>query len=160
VPNLNPSNFTSVWTAAVTHAQETNRPLPRCLLILYADGAIAEVKSDGRALEGWGDSPGEFPALAGWSFRAGMVAFNGRVFRLGGLRYRLLRALVDGRGAPVRDQVLKVRIWADGMTEDERLKDVAYGLRAVLRAELELGTDVDPVERVEGGYRLAVISAW
>ncbi len=43
-------------------------------------------------------------------------------------------------------------MWGDGGTDDGRLKDVAFGLRAVLR----LLEDVDPVERVEGGYRLAV----
>lgn len=150
------SDFAPVWNVVVEHAATTQRPQPRSVLVVYADGSLAEVKRDGRAKEAWGDSPGDFPAAVGWSFRGAMVAFNGHAFPLGGLRYRLLRALVDGGGKPVRDEVLKTRVWSDDETNIGRLKDLAFGLRAFLRAELRLTGDNDPVERVEGGYRLAV----
>ena len=150
----NSSDFSPLWSAAETHARETGRPPPRAVLVAYSDGSLAEVRADGRGREDWGDTPGEFPAAAGWSFRAGEAAFNGRVFAISGLRHRLLRALVGGRGHAVRDRVLKAHVWGNGDTEDGRLKDVAFGLRALLRAEL--GVSGDPVERVEGGYRIAL----
>lgn len=149
-------DFSAVWAALLDHCQKTGRAMPRSLLIFFEDNAITEVKADGRCEEGWGDTPGEFPAPRGWSFRAGTCAFNGHPFRLGGLRFRLLRALVDANGEPVRDRVLKVRVWAYAETDDARLKDIAFGLRAVLRSELGLDEGTDPIERVEGGYRLTL----
>ncbi|AMV30095.1 hypothetical protein VT84_37220 [Gemmata sp. SH-PL17] len=150
------NDLSLLWSAATKLARETNHPDPRAVLVLYPDGSWSEVGPSGRIQDDWGDTPGPFPSNRGWSFRAGLAAFNGQSFRVSGLRERLLRALVDAKGEPVRDRALKARVWADTNAEDNRLKDVAYGLRAVLRAELELGVEADPVERVEGGYRLAV----
>ncbi|HEY1189628.1 MAG TPA: helix-turn-helix domain-containing protein [Gemmata sp.] len=149
-------DYRAVWDALAEHARITGRAAPSTFLAVYGDGAVVEVRGGDQVADDWGDTPGPFPAAVGWSFRAGAAAHNGRAFAIGGVRGRLLRALVAGAGAPVRDRVLKARVWGDGDAEDGRLKDVAFNLRALLRAELELGEEVDPVERVEGGYRLAV----
>lgn len=157
-PDLPPAsnNPSALWDAAVEHARRTGRARPRAVLLLYPDGAVSELRADGTSAEEWGDTPGPFPPASGWAFRAGLVAFGPVTFRLSGLRLKLLRALVGAAGEPVRDRTLKARVWGDTRAEDSRLKDVAFGLRAVLRAELALADGVDPVERVEGGYRLAL----
>ena len=157
MPQTPDTDFSSIWAAALDHAQATGRARPRSVLIAYADGGLAEVKGRDRVEEEPGDTPGPFPAPSGWSFRAGLAAYNGAAFALSGLRYRLLYVLAGAAGTPVRDRELKYRIWGTGGADDRRLKDVAFALRAFLRAELRLGADEDPVMRTEGGYRLALV---
>lgn len=128
--------------AQITHEDGT-------VIVYTPDGGQQEVSEDG-------DTPGEFPAAAGWSWRTAEAAFDGRRFAVSGLRRKMLRTLADRAGEVVADRRLKLTVWGDLQTDPGRLRDVAFQLRALLRAALGIPTDADPVERVEGGYRLAV----
>jgi hypothetical protein len=118
-------------------------------VIVYTAGGHQDVSDDG-------DTPGEFPAAVGWSWRVAEAAWEGKRFGVTGLKRKMLRTLADHAGAVVSDRRLKLAVWGDANTETGRLRDVAFQLRALVRATFGIPVDVDPVERVEGGYRLAM----
>ncbi len=156
--NENSPSDSRLWEELQRHARENEQSPVKTILIFNADGGGRQLYPDGRREEWWGQVPTDpnlFPPAAGWGFACGQVSFNGKCFRLGGIRYRLLRVLAERPGHPVPDRLVKLRVWGETDVEDDRLKDAVYQLRAVLRTALAI--EDDPVERWEGGYRLALV---
>lgn len=153
--NQTPAVELAMWEAVQTQARRDRGSDAVAVVLVHDDGAVVLYRRGGHE-ELFTDTPGPFPAPSGWSFRGVNVAYNGRAFEVHGIRRRFLRVLAERPGEVVPDRAVKVAVWGDLGTEDNRLRDVAYQVRALLRAVFELPGECDPVERVEGGYRLAM----
>lgn len=103
-----------------------------------------------------GDTPGDFPPAAGWGARDIRVSFDGQVREVTGYKRKFMRCLIHFRGRVVTDRTLRLWVWGDTEVSDGRIRDVAHQARQFLRALVGCNCGVDPIERVEGGYRLGI----
>lgn len=126
------------------------------LICLHEGGTVNSVSPSRPQKYVAGDTQGEFPPAAGWGSRDIRVSFNGQVREVTGCRRKFIRCLIHFQGTIVTDRVLRLWVWGELDVTDGRLRDVAHQTRQFLRSLTGCDGGCDPIERVEGGYRLGV----
>lgn len=147
----------ALWEAMQAEATAKGRGRPTHAMLFFTGGVVEIYQEDEeRDWDELADTPGQFPAAVGWSCRGSKIGWNGQGHEYRKIPRTFLRALIHHRGEVVPDKTLKLWVWGDARISDGRLKDVAFQARTFVRLVTGLTLDVDPVERTEGGYRLAV----
>lgn len=153
------SQYARLWEAAQEWAsRESLTPVVEMVLFHgnAGRGAMSLLSANPSQELVPGDTPGQFPPPVGWGSRDIRVSFNGQVREVTGCKRKFIRCLIHFRGAVVPDRTLRLWVWGDLDVSDGRVRDVAHQARQFLRAVTGCGPGDDPVERVEGGYRLGV----
>ena len=119
---------------------------PRRLVVTLADHSrlAIDIPDGPPAAAAW-------PPRSGWAVRWPDFSLDGRVFRVTGKPGEVLRALAAG---PVPHAELKRRVW-DEHTDDRTVQNAVSKLRQVLRDELGLPADADPILVTDAGYLLS-----
>src|SRR5262245_7106196 len=78
--------------------------------------------------------PRTWPPAKGWAFRTGSYAYRGRVFRLRGLQWELLKLLAEHAGEPVEVETIADAVWGDSAeASDGNIRNHVSLLRRRLR---------------------------
>jgi DNA-binding response OmpR family regulator len=99
-----------------------------------------------------GDTLKVWPKPNGWDFRPGEASWNGVVFSIAGKPAAVLKVLAEA-GGPVDDATIIEKVWGDDV-EPHSLQAAVSSLRTALKRTC--GVAGDPVNRVDGGYRLCI----
>ena len=94
-----------------------------------------------------------WPPAEGWGCKGDRGSLDGIVFRLNGKPLAIFKAIVEAGDAGIGAQQLKLAIW-DTMTEDKIMENSLTTLRGLLREALDLDTDANPIQLIEGNYCL------
>ncbi len=118
-----------------------------------APGVVTNDALSLAAMPGQSGAPADtdkWPPDDGWHFRPAEFAFSGRVEKLTGVKWRLLKLLAEKNRA-VRAGTMREVVWPENRVEISTIRSTLSDLRKILRETFRLPQDVDPIPSVDRG---------